>query len=541
MDATFPIAGRRKGLAVLLVLALVATLVAMSPPRARADETSYKINAGGAALAGGEWEADPKGAPSTYNNATGGQDQTFFDAADVTADGSVAAGTPVNMFKAFRWDPTGAPELQWDFPLADPGIFEIRLFFAEIDDAITMAGQRIFDVSVEESLLLDDFDVFAAAGGADIGIMESTTLPVSDGNIDIDLSHGASNNPMISGIEILTLVHTSSNATDLSAAVGGSDTATITVTNESDSDVTVETTDIVGDPGFTDDFSDAGTPIAAGDSLDIAVTFDAPGTAGTTTATLDITVDGDVISVPLQGEANELALSPDPLELVAEVDDSDVGTVTITNSGSGEVTMESTDIAGPGAVNFSDDFGDTDTVIPAGGSLDVEVTFDAPGTAGDSEASLDISVDGAIFSTSLSGTATAVDDPEPEPEPEPEPDPDFIDIGDSIFQTEIAWLAGEGITRGCNPPVNDEFCPTDFVTRGQMAAFLHRALDDVLTPGDPVSFVDDDDSTFEADIEWLGATGVTRGCNPPVNDQFCPDDPVTREQMAAFLYRALAP
>ena len=32
-----------------------------------------------------------------------------------------------------------------------------------------------------------------------------------------------------------------------------------------------------------------------------------------------------------------------------------------------------------------------------------------------------------------------------------------------------------GVTRGCNPPVNDRFCPGSNVTRGQMAAFLHRA------------------------------------------------------------------
>lgn len=50
-------------------------------------------------------------------------------------------------------------------------------------------------------------------------------------------------------------------------------------------------------------------------------------------------------------------------------------------------------------------------------------------------------------------------------------------------------------------------------------------------------FIDDDDSIFETDIEWLAAADVTRGCNPPTNDRFCPDDPVTRGQMAAFMHR----
>jgi len=51
------------------------------------------------------------------------------------------------------------------------------------------------------------------------------------------------------------------------------------------------------------------------------------------------------------------------------------------------------------------------------------------------------------------------------------------------------------------------------------------------------TFTDDDTSMFEADIEWLAATGVTRGCNPPTNDNFCPNSTVTRGQMAAFMRR----
>ena len=46
-----------------------------------------------------------------------------------------------------------------------------------------------------------------------------------------------------------------------------------------------------------------------------------------------------------------------------------------------------------------------------------------------------------------------------------------------------------------------------------------------------------EDNTFHEDIAWLAANDVTRGCNPPNNDAFCPDDPVTREQMSAFMHR----
>jgi hypothetical protein len=117
-------------------------------------------------------------------------------------------------------------------------------------------------------------------------------------------------------------------------------------------------------------------------------------------------------------------------------------------------------------------------------------------------------------------------------------DGSFSDDDASVFEPDIEWLAGEGITRGCNPPVNDMFCPHDPVTRGQMAAFLVRAL--ALTDdGGGNSFVDDDGSIFENDIAKLAAAGITRGCNPPVNNMFCPNANVTRGQMAAFLVRAL--
>lgn len=52
----------------------------------------------------------------------------------------------------------------------------------------------------------------------------------------------------------------------------------------------------------------------------------------------------------------------------------------------------------------------------------------------------------------------------------------FIDVPDShTFHNDIEWMKDSGITRGCNPPENTEYCPEDFTTRGQMAAFFHRA------------------------------------------------------------------
>ncbi len=112
----------------------------------------------------------------------------------------------------------------------------------------------------------------------------------------------------------------------------------------------------------------------------------------------------------------------------------------------------------------------------------------------------------------------------------------LADVAESIFVEEIVWLANEGITLGCNPPDNDEFCPDDTVTRGQMAAFIVRFLG-LTDDGGGNTFTDDDGSTFESDIAKIAAAGITTGCNPE-GTHYCPNDPVSRGQMAAFLYRA---
>ncbi len=112
----------------------------------------------------------------------------------------------------------------------------------------------------------------------------------------------------------------------------------------------------------------------------------------------------------------------------------------------------------------------------------------------------------------------------------------FTDIGSSVHAANIAALATAGITKGCNPPDNTLFCPTDVVTREQMATFLVRALD---LPAGTATFTDIGSSVHAANISALATAGITKGCNPPDNTLFCPTSPVTRAQMATFLARAL--
>ncbi|MCQ3808089.1 MAG: S-layer homology domain-containing protein [Acidimicrobiia bacterium] len=113
----------------------------------------------------------------------------------------------------------------------------------------------------------------------------------------------------------------------------------------------------------------------------------------------------------------------------------------------------------------------------------------------------------------------------------------FTDIDPTGTHTaDINALATANITTGCNQnPLR--YCPNAPVTRAQMASFLVRALK--LPAADAAGFTDiDPTGTHTADINALFAEGITTGCSQtPL--RYCPDQPVTRAQMASFLTRAL--
>jgi Tol biopolymer transport system component len=99
----------------------------------------------------------------------------------------------------------------------------------------------------------------------------------------------------------------------------------------------------------------------------------------------------------------------------------------------------------------------------------------------------------------------------------------------------VERMADDGITGGCSP---GNFCPDGPVTRGQMAVFIEAALGN---PANACIGRFPDASTghpFCGFIERLADDGITGGCTPTA---FCPNDPVTRAQMAVFLVAAPAP
>ena len=132
----------------------------------------------------------------------------------------------------------------------------------------------------------------------------------------------------------------------------------------------------------------------------------------------------------------------------------------------------------------------------------------------------------------------------------------FTDVAPTdLFCRHVHFLALENVTQGC---AASTFCPSANVARGDMAAFLARAI---LVPGGgssiPVSYGPDpvtglsyscdpaapalyfgdvpSSNAFCRPVHYLWARGVIAGCAPNV---YCPGQPVTRDQMAKFLSNA---
>ncbi len=114
------------------------------------------------------------------------------------------------------------------------------------------------------------------------------------------------------------------------------------------------------------------------------------------------------------------------------------------------------------------------------------------------------------------------------------PEQEFTDVPtDHPFFAEISWLVAEGITTGYP---DGTFKPDRRVNRQAMAAFLYRlAGEPAFTPPGAPSFSDVGAShPFFTEIEWLASTGITGGFP---DGTFRPGGEVSRQAMAAFLYR----
>lgn len=105
----------------------------------------------------------------------------------------------------------------------------------------------------------------------------------------------------------------------------------------------------------------------------------------------------------------------------------------------------------------------------------------------------------------------------------------FADVVAGYQQEPVGWLREQGITTGTSPTTFD---PGRGVTRGEFAAMLHRYAGEPVAPAAP--FTDVIRSWQQTPVGWMVEQGITTGTSATT---FSPDAPATRGQIATFLYR----
>ena len=101
----------------------------------------------------------------------------------------------------------------------------------------------------------------------------------------------------------------------------------------------------------------------------------------------------------------------------------------------------------------------------------------------------------------------------------------------AYYHDAVLWAVEKGITGGVTA---DTFGPEAVVTRGQTAAFLHRAAGSPTAEGG--SFADVPSGAYYAEaVQWAAEKGVTGGVG---GGRFNPGASCTRAQIVTFLYRS---
>ncbi len=93
-----------------------------------------------------------------------------------------------------------SPVFTYAIPLSTPGSYTVTLKFNE--PSKTAAGQRVFDVSLEGSLVLDDFDIYAVNNTRNTAVDRSFLVSVTDGALNVTFGR-VTDYPIISAIEVL--------------------------------------------------------------------------------------------------------------------------------------------------------------------------------------------------------------------------------------------------------------------------------------------------------------------------------------------------
>jgi len=114
-----------------------------------------------------------------------------------------SGASPAELFQSEAWDATGGAEMLWEFPVTPGGTYELRIYLADIYSGTWSTGARVFDVLVEDVLVLDNQDIYDEVG-ANTGLVKTFVVPVDDDLLSIEFLHVVEN-PKVAGFEVIDL------------------------------------------------------------------------------------------------------------------------------------------------------------------------------------------------------------------------------------------------------------------------------------------------------------------------------------------------
>ncbi len=276
--------------------------VAIQGTAVSAPAVAYRINAAGDAYTdsnGYEFEADKAYSAGDFGYSGNTRSFDFNSEIANTTDDPLYQTVKTNANFSYLFD-------------LEDGEYTVILHFMEPWQ--DQAGERTFDVIIEGDVALDDYDIFAAAGGQYTAVSETVTVNVEDGQLNIDFDN-VLRASMISAIEVIgggpaepptPEADISLSATSLDfdqLLLGETSDLVVTVSNDGELDLTVSDMTIANGV-FTIESPAAPFTLSTGQSQDVTVRF-SPTAIGEETGSLDITSDDPndgLVSVALTGE-----------------------------------------------------------------------------------------------------------------------------------------------------------------------------------------------------------------------------------------------
>ena len=166
--------------------ALSTAILAFTFSHAQVADT-IRVNCGGSAY------TDPSGrAWSADNGSSGGSNYS-------TSDAITGTNMP-DLFQTELWGDSQTAPFFYSFALPQ-GSYTVKLFFAEIYTPWCQTGSRVFNVDINGTPVLQNFDIFTTAG-CDAALVEQFPATPLNGNIQINFTDVNGLHPKINAIEI---------------------------------------------------------------------------------------------------------------------------------------------------------------------------------------------------------------------------------------------------------------------------------------------------------------------------------------------------